>query len=58
MRGLISHVTTCNTILYYRLSPQDPENGVNVWPMVLYTGPDEFSNFPTVVWTVTGRYAE
>ena len=48
VRALLSDVTSCDTFLCCRLSPQDHENGVNVWPMVLYTGPDEFSNFPSV----------
>ena len=36
------------TVQPFRLSPQDPDNGVNVWPMLLFTGADEFSNFPSV----------
>ena len=35
-------------LIYFRLSPQDPDNGVNVWPLLLFTGADEFSNFPSV----------
>ena len=36
------------TVHCFRLSPQDPDNGVNVWPLLLFTGADEFSNFPSV----------